>query len=132
MLRSKSAEDVCAALLECWCTLFTGYPRVMRVDQESAFSLDKFHTLVEDCAIILQFSGVESHNSLGFIERYHRPLRSVFSVVRRAHHNIHPEVALWMSFKGMNETLGPEGLASRLLVFGSLTTPPFKTPTLRS
>lgn len=58
VFRSKSSEDVWTALLQFWCTLYAGYPRVMRVEQESANSSDTLPTLTADCGIILQFSGV--------------------------------------------------------------------------
>lgn len=78
----------------------------------------------------LQFFGVKSHSSLGSGELYHRTLRRVFSVFHRTHPDIHPDVALRMSLKGMNDTMGPDGLVPTPLVIGTLPTVPAKTSDL--
>lgn len=39
-----------------------------------------------------------------------------------AHPELHAEVALRMAVKGMNDTMGPEGLAPTLLVLGNIPT----------
>lgn len=63
--RAKNVEAIWSVLLECWCTIYTGYPRVMRVDHESAIASDAFRTLARQSLIVPQLSRVESHNCLG-------------------------------------------------------------------
>lgn len=95
----------------------------MTVHQESAVSSDAFRTRARQNVIVLQLSVVDSNNSIGSGERYHQPVRRVSSVIGLAHPSVHPEVALRMALKGVNDTMGPDGLVPTLLVFGSLPTP---------
>lgn len=67
---------------------------------------------------------LELIKSLGSGEHYPLPLRPVFSVVRINELLFHAEVALRMELKGMNDTMGHDGLVLSLLVFGSLPTIP--------
>ena len=90
----------------------------MRVDQESSIMSKGWEAMAAAHGIELQKSGVESHNSLGTGERYHQPLRRVFSVLRARRPNLDPEVLLRYAIKGINDTMGPEGLVPSLLVFG--------------
>lgn len=78
VLSSRTAGDIWAALLECWVTLYAGYPEVIRVDQEAAITSDLFHKLARTSRIKIQLSGVDCHNLIGAEERYHRPLRRFF------------------------------------------------------
>lgn len=96
----------------------------MRVDHESGVSSDAFRKLGQQKGIRLQFSGVESHNSIDSKEGYHQTLCRLFSVVRQAHLQLHPEVAQRMALNGINDAMGPRGLVPNLLVFGVLPTVP--------
>lgn len=69
--------------------------------------------------ISLQLSGVESHNSLRSGERYHDPLRRIFRKIKFDAPSVEDDDALRLAFNAMNNTLGPEGLTSSLLVFGT-------------
>lgn len=104
--------------MECWVTLYTGYPHDMCLDQEVATAGEAFRLLAYDNGIILQFSGTEYHNSRGVGERYHTRLWRVFSDVRRTHPQLHPEASLRMARTGMNDTMGPDGLS---LLYWSLS-----------
>jgi len=63
-------------------------------------------------------TGIEAHSSLGIGERYHQPLRNTYRKLRRENPNEKPELLLQFAVKGMNDTLGPEGIVPSLLVFG--------------
>lgn len=117
-------EGVWGAFLEVWATLYTRYPNTTWVYQEAYISREAFHTLAEYSGTTLQLSGTESHNSLGVVERYNMPLRRVFSVIRRDNPQLHPEIALHRDLKGINDTMGPDGLVETLLVFGTFPTIP--------
>lgn len=78
VLRSKSGKDVWSVIMECWVSLDLGYPLVMRVDEESAIGSDLFKATSTVNGILLQISGVESHNSLGTGERYRAQLGRAF------------------------------------------------------
>lgn len=119
-LHSQSTEAVWHAFLECWATLYTGYPDKMRVDQGSQFTSKRWKELTEMTGIQLCLSGVESHNSIGSGERYHAPLRRIYQKIRYSEADIQPELALRLAVKAMNDTMNPEGLVPSLLVFGVL------------
>lgn len=85
MLCLKNVEDSSSALLEFWCTIYTVYAKVMWVNHESAVSSDDFRRLASHHGIVIHSSVIESRNSLEGGERYHAPLRGVFSLVRLAH-----------------------------------------------
>lgn len=87
-----------------------GYPGIIRVDHETAFDSDEFRKTTAETGIVLQFSGIESHNSLGVGEKYHGPLRRVYSKIKEEHPLIESATALRLAVKGGNETLGANGL----------------------
>lgn len=68
----------------------------------------------------LQFSGIESHNSIGVREKYHDPLRRVYKKVKEDFLRMEKETLLRLALKGCNDTLGPNGLVPNLLVFGTM------------
>ena len=57
---------------------------------------------------------------MGAGERYHDPLRRVFKKVKHEYPSLNRELALRISVKAINDTMGPEGLVPSLLVFGCL------------
>ena len=62
---------------------------------------------------------VEAHHSIGQVERYHGPLRRIYSIIATETPGVDPEAALQMVFKAINDSIGPNGLVSTLLVFGA-------------
>ena len=119
-LKGQSVEDVWDAFMKCWSSLYTGYPRKLKVDQGSAFTSIRWQRLCEMVGTEIQFSGVESHHSLGSGERYHDPLRQVYLKIRYEYPSVKKEIALRLAVKALNDTMGPEGLVPSLLVFGVL------------
>ena len=124
VLKSKSTRDIWDAFVEGWASVYMGYPNRMRVDQESSIMSKGWEAMASAQGIELKASGVESHNPLGVGERYHHPLRRVFKVLRSRHPNMDPEVLLRYADKGINDTIGPEGLVPTSLVFGVVPTFP--------
>jgi hypothetical protein len=80
-LQSATVEAVWETFLECWATVYVGYPNIMRTDAGSVFVSPKWKRFADSANIKLVQSGVEAHNSLGIGERYHDPLRRVFHKV---------------------------------------------------
>ena len=119
-LIGHSVEDVWDAFVKCWSSLYTGYPKKIRVDQGSCFTSIRWQRLSEMVGTQMQFSGVESHHSLGPGERYHEPLRQVYLKIRHEFPSISKETCLRLAVKALNDTMGPEGLVPSLLVFGVL------------
>ncbi|KAM4064694.1 cwf18 domain containing protein [Hirsutella rhossiliensis] len=63
---------------------------------------------------------VETHWSIGKIERYHAPLRRAFNILHaEIGHTTSAETVLQMAVKAINDTAGPDGLVPTLLVFGA-------------
>ena len=116
--KSKSAVDLWDAFIQCWAAVYTGFPTVMRVDHESSFVSETWRELAAANNIRLEYSGIESHNSLASGETYHSHLRRVFLVLRSAHPATDPETILAYATKGMNDTMGPQGITPSELVFG--------------
>lgn len=120
ILSGQTVESVWEAFLECWTTLYTGFPDKIKVDQGSAFTSVRWTRLCDRVGVTVQESGIEHHNALGSGERYHDPLRRIFRKIRHESPNMSLELALRTAVKAMNDTLGPEGLVPTLLVFGCL------------
>ena len=130
-LNGKSTKDVWNAFIICWAAVYPGYPDRFRVDQDSIFTSKEWHQLSHSAGIDVQLSGIESHNAIGVGERYHAPLRQIYSKIRTDVPSIDPSMALKLANKTMNDTMGPEGLVPSLLVFGLLPRfPPSSTPLL--
>ena len=128
-LRGESVQHVWDALVECWASVYVGFPNKLRTDQGSVFTSKAWSELTRLHGIELQLSGIASHNSIGVGERYHAPLRRVYSIVRAATPGMSDELSLRCAIKGMNDTLGPEGLVPTYLVYGTFPSFPVRKAT---
>lgn len=61
---------------------------------------------------------VESHNSVGKVEKYHVPLRRAFKIIRSETEGLLRDEQLQIAVKVVNDTAGPNELVPMLLVFG--------------
>lgn len=119
-VKSKSANDLWDKFTRCWDTIFVGYPSTIRLDHETDFDSEEFRTTETETGIVLQFSGIESNNSLGVGEKYHGHLRRVYNKIKDEHDMIDNDTALRLALKECNDTLGADSLVPTLLVFGVL------------
>ena len=69
--------------------------------------------------IIVKNAPVDVHHSISMVERYHGPLRRVYSIIITKIPGIKADLTLQMFFKAINNSVGPNGLVSTLLVFGT-------------
>ena len=69
--------------------------------------------------IIVKNVLVEAHHSIGLVEPYPGPLPRIYSINTAELPVIKPELVLQMSFKALNDSVGPNSLVSTLLVFGA-------------
>lgn len=105
--------------MKSWATIYTGLPNRVLVDQGSELGKSGiFASLAANANIQLNSTGTEAHSSLGLNERYHEPLRTTFRKLILTYPNADKNLLLAFSVKGMNDTLGPEGLVPSALVFG--------------
>ena len=79
---NKTSEGLWKIFINVWATVYLGYPATLRLDRDSSFDSKLFRDLASYQGIVLQFSGVEFHNSIGKGERYHDPLRRIFNKIK--------------------------------------------------
>lgn len=79
---TKSSEELWKLFMNTWVTTYVGYPSTLRLDRESAFESQTFRQLPPSQGIVLQFSGVKSHNSIRKGEKYHDRLRRIFNKIK--------------------------------------------------
>lgn len=61
------------------------------------------------------------------MERYHRPLRSIFEVTQSEYDKVPYKIVLRKSIKPIQDTMGPNGLVTSLLLFSTLSQFPCMT-----
>ena len=119
-LQRQTVDDVWTTLLTIWACVYPGLPHVIKADQGSVFTSQRWHDILSLSGIKLELSPIESHNSLTVGERYHDPLRRIYRKVRHDFPTLSESLALSLANKAMNDTMGPEGLVPTLLVFGTV------------
>lgn len=119
-IRSKTTETIWQAFIDIWSSTYTGFPATLHFDQESSFVSADMERNCAEQGISLSVSGIESHNSIGAGESYHRQLRRVFNCIRSETPNVEPEHALRLAIKAINDTAGSNGLVPSMLVFGTV------------
>lgn len=117
-LYGHSTEGIWTAFVECWCSLYTGFPNRIRTDAGSAFTTPRWKEITDTAGITMRISGVEAHNSLGVGEALHHPLRQIYRKVQNDHPDISKAMILRLATKAMNDTMNEDGLVPSLLVFG--------------
>lgn len=115
---SKCAGDIWFAFLECWSTVYIGYSNKIRSDRETGVTSELFRNPAEINSIKLHFSPVEVHNAMGRRERYHTPLRRIYSVLSGLNPSLNAKTTLSLAAKEMDDSMGPEELVPSLIIFG--------------
>lgn len=123
-ISSMRAEYIWFANVEDWTSIYIGYPNIIRLDQGESFRSDFFRTATDTHGNELKFSGTASHNSRGAGERYQIPVIRVFGIERERYTSLDPQVTLRNTVKDLNDTMGPEGMITKMMVFGTLPTVP--------
>ena len=112
-----STAAIWEALVLCWTAIYTGLPHTIMVDAGSVFR-ETFAEIAELHDVKTARTGVQSHNSLGIGERYHKPLRDTYRKMRVDFPSMPKPTLLAIAVKAINDTLGPEGIVPSALVFG--------------
>lgn len=118
-LRDISAKHVWDQLRSCWIDTYLGPPDFITSDAGKQFVAREFKQYAINMGIIVKNVPVEAHHSIGKVERYHEPLRRIYMIIINEIPGIEPDLALQMSFKAINDSVGPNGLVPTLLVFGA-------------
>ena len=118
-LKNVFAQNVWNQLCLCWIDTYLGPPDLVTADAGKQFMAKEFKQYAANIGIIVKNAPVEAHHSIGMVEYYHGPLRRVYSIITTEIPGIEPDSALQMSFKAINDSVGPNGLVPTLLVFGA-------------
>ncbi|KAI1005021.1 hypothetical protein K3495_g3195 [Podosphaera aphanis] len=118
-LQNLSAKHTWDMLQTCWIDTYLGPPDIISHDAGKNFVSKEFREYAQN--VVTQTKGVpvESHHSIGLVERYHGPLRRIYKIITAEIPGINKNLALQMTFKALNDTAGPDGLVPTLLVFGA-------------
>lgn len=92
-LNGEATAHVCQKIRCIWITTFVEYPDTLELDHGPQFSSKEWKSLAHDAGISLHQSGVESHNAVGYGERYHSLLRRIFNKVVASTAHINDELA---------------------------------------
>ena len=74
-LKDISTESVWRALNECWMDAYIGPPQEITHDAGRQFTAKEFQSNTAKVAIKCKTAPIESHGTVGVVERYHAPLR---------------------------------------------------------
>lgn len=68
--------------------------------------------------ILIQSSNIEGQNVMGVEERYHDPLRQLYTAYRLRERSLRPDDAVHIPINDIRNTMGPNGLLKLQPVFG--------------
>ncbi len=104
--------------------MYTNLPNNITIAEGSQFR-KLFAKLAAIQGVEIGKIGVQSHHSLGIVERYQKLLRDTYRKLKLDHSAMQRQLLLALVVKAVNDTLCPEGIVSSALVFGEF-------PSLRS
>jgi hypothetical protein len=120
-LTSKHEENVRQTFLHIWILVYLGCPCILTVDQGAEVCASVFRSHCKSMAIHFIVAPVESHSTLGIVERFQAPIRRVYQKISVGIDGKAPkELRLALSTKAVNDTIGIHGLVPTMLVYGSL------------
>lgn len=120
-LKDMSARTAWDTLRACWIDTYLGPPDRVVHDAGKNFASVEFKQLARSMAIEIREVPVESHNSVGLVERYHTPLRRAYEIIQEElkDEHIDKEFMLQMAVKAINDSAGPKGIVPTLVVLGA-------------
>ncbi|KAI0993887.1 hypothetical protein K3495_g14297, partial [Podosphaera aphanis] len=135
-LKDMSAKTVWETLRKSWIDVYLGPPDTIVHDAGTNFCSSEFKQSAKGMSIQLHQVPTEAHNAIGVVERYHKPLRRAYAIIKEEL-NVTKDVGLQMAVKAVNDTAGPDGIIPTLLVFGAYprmveTDPPATTVSQRA
>lgn len=118
-LTNFSSSNVWNALGTCWIDSYLGPPEIINHDAGTNFTSSEFQQYSISLGIETKEIPVESANSMGIVERYHKPLQRAYNIIKEETKSTDKSLILQMSIKAINDTAGPDGIIPTLLVFGA-------------
>lgn len=82
-LQPQSRRDIWKFILNQLVLIYVGTPDYLSLDQKSTFASKEIRENVEAARITLKEAPIETPGSIGTVERYQAPLRSVYDKIRR-------------------------------------------------
>ncbi|KAI1007041.1 hypothetical protein K3495_g1179 [Podosphaera aphanis] len=118
-LQNLSAKHTQDMLQNCWIDTYLGPLDIIVHDAKRNFVCIEFRQYAINIGSTIKGVPVESHNLIGLVERYHGPLRRIYNIIISETPGIDKHLALQMTFKALNDSVGPDGLVPTLLVFSA-------------
>jgi hypothetical protein len=94
-------------------------PDLITNNVEKNFVSKEFKEYTNTIDICTKAVPVEAHNSIGMVEQYYRLLQHIYQIITVEISDINKDITLQIAFKAINDTAGPDGLVSILLVFST-------------
>ncbi|RAL62549.1 hypothetical protein DID88_004400 [Monilinia fructigena] len=120
-LENMTAKNAWDALRACWIDVYVGPPDYIVHDAGKNFFSKEFTQNATSMAIATKCVPVEAHNSIGLVERYHKPLKRAYHIINEemSGFELAKDMILQMAVKAINDTVGPDGIVPTLLVYGT-------------
>lgn len=116
-LQGETNNDVWNEFVLKWVAPYNGYPEMIVSDQGPQFQSADFAAFLNSAGVNKKNAGVESHSSLGEVERNHAFLSNILDKARCEHSGFDNEIVLKLATTACIDTAGPSGLVPKLLVF---------------
>lgn len=101
----ESLEETGLRFDQAWYSVYTCYPNRLLTKQGSAFTSDKWKTIIAQIELQLRLSVVRANFSLRIVKRSHDPLRRGYHETRHAGPAGAPRIILKICVKTMNGTM---------------------------
>jgi hypothetical protein len=118
-LQNMTSQHVWNALRACWIDVYLGPPDIINHDAGTNFTSQEFQQHAQSLHIRTKEIPVEAANSMSIVERYHKPLRRAYEVLKDEMGGTDKAMLLQMAVKAVNDTAGYDGIVPTLLVFGA-------------
>ncbi|KAI0996971.1 hypothetical protein K3495_g11210 [Podosphaera aphanis] len=122
-LKNMSSGHIWNMPQACWIGVYLSPPDIINHDAGTSFTSMEFRQSAESLSITTKEAPVESPNTMGLVERYHKPLRRVYEIIEEEIGASDTEeqkgTILQMAVKAINDTAGYNGIVPTLLVFGA-------------
>ncbi|POS82824.1 hypothetical protein EPUL_005094 [Erysiphe pulchra] len=81
-LKKMSSQHLWESLRTCWIDVYLGPPDLINHDAGTNFTSHEFQQNAHSLAITTKIAPVEFANSIGIVERYHKPLRRAYEIIK--------------------------------------------------
>jgi hypothetical protein len=115
----KKSDELWSTFLLVWVLVYLGAPCILTFDQGIVSTAELFRENCKSMGIRMVVASVESHSSIGLVERFHAPIRRMYQKLGSEARNASKELRLAMATKAVNDTIGLHGYVPTMLVYGA-------------